>query len=266
MPLTIDPESIIQAVRDQVGLTLAERTRAATRKRDGSWVTQVDLDIQHGLQSWLERHYPETGFLGEEMSPEHQQAALAEDRPVWVLDPLDGTSNFRMGLPAYATSLALLEHGQPVFGVVHDPCRNETFSAQRGAGAQLNGAPLKLAPDDTPPLREALAGVDFKRLPKALATRLANTPPYASQRSIGSIALDWCWVAAGRFAVYVHGRQNLWDYAAGQLILSEAGGCLATLTGPASDTLDLRPRSAVCAASPDLMREWQAWLSLVSPP
>ncbi|MCG5500826.1 inositol monophosphatase family protein [Ectothiorhodospira lacustris] len=266
MSLTIDPEAVIQAVRSQVSRALEAQTPAATRKSDGSWVTQVDLDIQHGLQSWLGRHYPETGFLGEEMSPDRQQAALAEDRPVWVLDPLDGTSNFRMGLPAYATSLALLERGQPVFGLVHDPCRNETFSARRGAGAQLNGAPMKLAPDDAPPLCEALAGVDFKRLPKALATRLANAPPYASQRSIGSIALEWCWVATGRFAVYVHGRQGLWDYAAGQLILSEAGGHFATLTGPASDTLDLRPRSAVCAASPDLMREWQAWLRLISSP
>ncbi|MDE2121884.1 MAG: inositol monophosphatase, partial [Betaproteobacteria bacterium] len=92
------------------------------------------------------------------------------------------------------------------------------------------------------------------------ATRLATAPPYASQRSLGSVALDWCWVAAGRFHLYVHGSQGLWDYAAGLLILAEAGGSAQTLQGDAVFDNSLRKRSALAAVDADLLREWSGWV------
>jgi myo-inositol-1(or 4)-monophosphatase len=112
------------------------------------------------------------------------------------------------------------------------------------------------------PLRQAIGLVDFKRLSVELATRLASVPPYASQRSFGSIALDWCWLAARRAHVYIHGKQHIWDYAAGCLILQEAGGQSLTLSGEDVFVNSLAQRSAVAAADRRLFAEWQAWLGI----
>lgn len=250
-------QAIAPMLRKQVRNVLQQHDRQEHRKADGSWVTSVDIAIQESLRQWLVRLHPDVGFLGEEMSQAEQERALATHERLWVLDPLDGTSNFRVGFPTYATTLALIEGGRTVAGWVFDPCRDEMFTASRGHGAWLNDCRLQLDHAAAPPLAQAIAAVDFKRLPPRLAAHLATSPPYASQRSIGSIALDWCWLASGRFAVYLHGKQKLWDYAAGQLILVEAGGCHASLEAdPGSDHARMAPRSAVCALSPDLLKAW----------
>lgn len=103
--------------------------------------------------------------------------------------------------------------------------------------------------------------VDFKRLGSVLATELVTRPPYSSQRYLGSGALEWCWLAAGRFHVYLHGKQKLWDYAAGALILSEAGGCAETLQGEPIFSHELQPRSVVAAADARSFAEWRTWLA-----
>jgi len=94
-----------------------------------------------------------------------------------------------------------------------------------------------------------------------LATRLAAHPPYGSQRSLGSVVLDWCWVATGRCHAYLHGKQNLWDYAAGNLILLEAGGYAQTLEGEQVFSGDLTPRSAVSALDETLFQQWRAYVT-----
>ncbi|MCE1181993.1 MAG: hypothetical protein LWW81_06760 [Rhodocyclales bacterium] len=138
--------------------------------------------------------------------------------------------------------------------------RDEVFSAALGAGAYLNGQPLRV-PAAPPPLAKTIACIDFKRLSAPLATQLAMHPPYSSQRSIGSVALDWCWVASGRFHLYLHGSQGLWDFAAGSLILSEAGGHGQTLVGEAVFNNTLEKRSAVCAGDAGLFAQWTRWLA-----
>ncbi|MDR9451013.1 MAG: inositol monophosphatase family protein, partial [Acidimicrobiia bacterium] len=166
----------------------------ADRKDDGSWVTDTDHAMQADLRAKLAERFPEHGFLGEEMSVTEQQAAWREcldGRPTWVVDPLDGTSNFRVGFPIYSVTVALLIGGKTVFGIVHDPCRDECFHASLGEGAWLNDTPLSLSDEPQQSLGSCLATVDFKRLPAPVATHLACKPPYASQRSIGSVALDW---------------------------------------------------------------------------
>lgn len=232
-------------------------------KADGSWVTAVDHAVQAAARSWLAEHFPTIGFLGEEMTDEEQSAAwsrcLAGEQALWVVDPLDGTSNFRAGFPVFSLTLALLDRGQVIAGLVYDPVRDELFHARRGTGAFLNETRLDVSKLPELPLARCLAIVDFKRLDKTLACRLAGDAPYASQRSIGSVALDWCWIAAGRVQVYVHGKQKPWDYAAGQLIALEAGAASASLDGhrdALDDELRLTPRSAVAAVSEPLMDEW----------
>lgn len=238
-----------------------------TIKADGSWVTAVDFAVQAEVQQYLAEHFPAIGFLGEEMSAAEQEAAwarcLSGEQHLWVVDPLDGTSNFRAGFPVFSVTLALLARGRVVAGLVYDPVRDELFHALRGAGAYLNLERLDLSSQPDLPLARCLATVDFKRLPKPLACRLASEAPYGSQRSIGSVALDWCWLAAGRIQVYVHGKQKPWDYAAGQLIAFEAGAASAQLDGcrdTPDSTLQLPARSAVAAVSEPLMQQWLAAL------
>jgi myo-inositol-1(or 4)-monophosphatase len=145
-----------------------------------------------------------------------------------------------------------------MLGVVYDPIADEMFSAERGKGAHLNGTPLPLR-KPVPELRRALAGVEMKRIDRELAGRLAAWPPYASQRNFGASTLDWCYTASGRFDIYVHGGQKLWDYAAGALILEEAGGRLASLSG-SFDIANVWERSVVASASPALFELWRDWL------
>lgn len=229
-------------------------------KTDGSLVTEADLGMQAKICEGLKALCPEYPMVGEE-TPEDMQRAVffAADAPFWCLDPLDGTTNFACGVPFFSVSLALIRQRQPVLGVVYDPIRNELFFAERGKGAWLNGRALT-APQHNLPLKHGIGMIDFKRLDPALASRLATQPPYASQRSFGSVALDWCWLAANRAHVYLHGKQKIWDYAAGTLILAEAGGRSATLEGDPVFDGSFSARSAIAAAVPEVFAEWQLWL------
>lgn len=229
-------------------------------KSDGSIVTEADYRMQQRLQNRLHENWPQIAFLGEEMTLRKQEKIFsAPGTGVWIVDPLDGTSNFSLGIPFFAVSLALLLDGQIELGIVYDPVRDECFSAQRGCGAWLNNQPLDLKPLSRVD-RITIGLVDFKRLERELVMKLISEPPYRSQRSFGSAALDWCWIAAGRGDVSVHGRQKLWDYAAGQLILSEAGGFAATLEGEAVYNGSLDPRSAVLAINQTLFDNWLGYL------
>ncbi|MCW8841337.1 MAG: inositol monophosphatase [Gammaproteobacteria bacterium] len=256
--------------------TLADILRAAAReellprfaqvermfKTDGSIVTEADSAMQQRIAAELAGYWPEISLLGEEMPEDRQQSLLARKEGgdgLWLLDPLDGTGNFAAGIPYFSVSLALVRRSRIELGIIYDPLRDECFAAQHGGGALLNGQPLSV-PDSLPAMAKSMGLVDFKRLEAPLAGRLAVAPPYASQRSFGSGALDWCMIASGRCHLYLHGGQKLWDYAAGQLILTEAGGLSATLEGDAVFCNSLSPRSVVAAASPALFAEWQHWL------
>jgi myo-inositol-1(or 4)-monophosphatase len=229
-------------------------------KQDGSVLTEADLAVQGRLQQALRERWPDIALLGEEMPVAEQQAIIDSGAAYWCLDPLDGTSNFAAGIPFYSISLALIRDRRPQLAIVYDPARNECFSAAAGRGAWLDERRLDTAALPQRPLAHCSALLDFKRLVPDLASRIAQQPPYASQRSFGSVALDWCWIATGRCQVYLHGRQNLWDYAAGWLVLHEAGGHSCTLDGAEGFNATLTPCSAVAASTPELYSQWYAWL------
>lgn len=228
-------------------------------KEDGSSLTAADLASQQAL---LER-LPEVldaPVISEEMTPEqHNECWEAGQEGVWCIDPIDGTTNFANGVPLFAVSVAYMVSGETQFGVVYNPTTDESFYAARGEGAWLNGRRLPLRPA-AQRLGVAVAGIDFKRIPDRLAANLVMRPPYYSQRNFGSSALEWCFVAAGRLDVYLHGGQALWDYAAGRLILEEAGGSCGVLDGGSLVASPLHKRAVVIAASPALHAEWLAWL------
>lgn len=236
----------------------------ASEKADGSVVTALDHALQHALQQRLQELQPDYGFLGEEMSAdEHRRLLQSESGPLWILDPLDGTTNFAAGLPFYSVSLALVENGTPLAGVIYDPARRECFTASRGRGVWCNGEPLR-PHSRASDLRSALACVDFKRLRGPLPARIAQQPPYRSQRNLGSCALEWCWLAAGRFHLYLHGGMKLWDHAAGYLLLNEAGGRATTLAGEPLRSDTTVAQSVVAARDPDLQRQWYDWITEAS--
>lgn len=233
---------------------------SAEEKSDGSLLTEADTEMQKATESFLKKHWPEYAFLGEESSAEEQAQALSSAQGCWILDPVDGTSNFASGIPIFTVALALVIQGELALGMVYDPSRDELFAARKGLGAELNHLPLKASTPKTS-LKQCIGIVDFKRLSEQLALSLARTPPFASQRSIGSVALDWCWIAAGRGQVYCHGSQNIWDYAAGWLILNEAGGKSSTLNHEQVLVPQVIKRSAVAATTPEIFSEWMAYLS-----
>jgi myo-inositol-1(or 4)-monophosphatase len=232
---------------------------AHQRKSDGSLFTEADVAAQESLARQLPHIYPGT-IVGEEMTRQTQvEHWLAGDAGVWCVDPIDGTSNFVNGLPYFAVSVALMRHGRTVLGVVYDPVADECFYAEAGRGAWLNGEALPIK-EQAPKLRGGMASVDLKRLPRRLAEALAGAPPYSSQRNFGASTLEWCYTAAGRFDVYLHGGQKLWDYAAGSLILSEAGGHMATIESDDFWSGDLWKRSVIAALDPGLFIEWKTWI------
>lgn len=233
---------------------------AHERKSDGSLFTQADIAAQDYLTREL-RRITDCPVLGEEMTEAAQRALWdSTSDGLWCVDPIDGTSNFVHGIPYFGVSIALMRQGRPLLGVVFDPVADEAFYAEAGQGAFLNGEPLPIKQTVPESLRHAVAEVDLKRLSPTLGEALGKQPPYMSQRNFGASTLDWCYVAAGRFDLYLHGGQKLWDYAAGSLILSEAGGHMCSLDTDDFWAADLWNRSAVAALDGKLFEAWRDWI------
>ncbi|MCG8426084.1 MAG: inositol monophosphatase family protein [Chromatiales bacterium] len=237
-------------------------TGAVNEKDDGSLVTAVDTELQSRIEGLLKARWPEIPLLGEEMTLSEQRRVMSSPA-FWCLDPLDGTTNFAHGIPFFATSLALIVDGQVVSGVVFDPSRRECFRADLGQGAWLNDHPLAVRSEGEA-LNQCVALVDLKRLPRAVITKLAERAPYRSQRSLGAVALEWCWLAAGRGQLYLHGAQRLWDYAAGLLVFKEAGGCGCIMDLDSGECLgmdrDIEAHAALGASAQSLLEQWRRWL------
>lgn len=260
----VDIERLKEIIIEAAEQELLPRYSVSERgeKQDGSVITEADTAMQARLRTDLAAHWPEFPLLGEEMDEAAQRSLLhSGGAALWCVDPLDGTSNFAAGIPFFSVSVALLNNGRPEVGVVYDPVRRECFWAVLGQGAWCNDTRLS-APGLDLSLAQTVALIDFKRLDTGLARRLAEQPPYSSQRSFGSVALDWCWIAAGRGHVYLHGKQRIWDYAAGSLILAEAGGHAVTLSGEPVYQAEIAPRSAVAALDKRLFQAWCAWLAM----
>ncbi len=231
-------------------------------KDDGSMLSQADLAAQaafgYGLPQIID-----CPMLGEEMTADRQQALWerAGQDGLWVVDPIDGTNNFINGIPHFALSVAFIRDGRAQMGVIYNPVSDECFYAERGQGAYLNGRKLPVRSVEKK-LCNAVAGVEIKYLRSGkLSSRMNTLSPFGTIRSLGSSTLDWCYLAAGRYDVYVHGGQKLWDYAAGALIFEEAGGQLATLEGDEFWSGEhVFKRSVIAALQPALFDKWLAWI------
>lgn len=228
-------------------------------KDDGSLFSEADLAAQHALEEHL-RQIIDCPVIGEEMGTAVQRAAWdAGANGLWCIDPIDGTTNFINGLPFFAVSVAYLEQGRTRLGVTYNPITDEMFYAREGGGAYLNGQRLPLRPP-AHVIERGVANIDFKRIPKPLADRIAVSPPFYSQRNFGSSTLEWAYLAAGRIDLYLHGGQMLWDYAAGSLLLREAGGAMGTLAADWDAAHEVWQRPVVAACHPDVYAAWHRWI------
>lgn len=233
------------------------------RKEDGSMLSEADIAAQTAFAAALPLLI-DSPMLGEEMSRQEQSVLWEQysgEKGLWIVDPIDGTNNFVNGLPHFAVSVAFVRNGRAELGVIYNPVSGECFYAERGQGAFLNGTRLPLRLVDKK-LNEAIAGVEIKYLRSGkLSSRMSTLAPFGTIRSMGSSTLDWCYLACGRYDVYVHGGQKLWDYAAGALIFEEAGGRLTTLEGDGFWSGEhVFKRSVVAALEPKLFERWVGWI------
>jgi len=233
-------------------------------KSDGSVITPADLAMQDRLEKELKQQWPEHDILGEEMTDAEQLSVINAKSSYWCIDPLDGTSNFAAGLPFFAVSIALIINDQQQLGLIYDPVRDEMFTAIKGQGAYLNDCQIDYARMKSSEDKPVVAEIDLKRLPEALAVKLVTESIFASQRNIGSSAIDWCWMAAGRFDIYLHGGQKLWDYAAGSLIFKEAGGTSISLDNEDVFRGQLEIRSVLACYDDKLFNYWYEWIGIKS--
>ena len=192
-------------------------------------VTVTDREAELVIVDALRAAFPDHGIVSEESPPVPARSAYR-----WYVDPLDGTTNFAHGYPHCAVCIALEHEGVIVLGLVHDPLRRETFSAQRGAGAQLNGRAIGVS--SVTDLSNALAATGFPSDRRERAAEYAGQLRVALERTrcvrrSGSAALDLCYVACGRLDVYWEGKLAPWDMAAGRLIVEEGGGRVTRFGG-----------------------------------
>ncbi|MDY6766085.1 MAG: inositol monophosphatase family protein [Candidatus Nanohaloarchaea archaeon] len=203
-------------------------------------VTEADRECQQVIVETIREEFPDDGFLGEEndLRPD------GEDR-VWVVDPIDGTTNFAHGFPYYGTSIALTVDGKRTVGVVNVPPQGDLFTAVQGQGAQLNGDPIQTS--ETGQLKDALVAAriadwstvdgDMQGLETRLLRDIIDTP--SSFRRGGAAAVDLCNIAAGRLDGQALLVINQWDIAAGALIVAEAGGAVRVQDAVFGDYLEL---------------------------
>ncbi len=192
-------------------------------------VTEWDKRSERLIVGALQQAYPDHGIMAEEGARENSHSEFR-----WVIDPLDGTTNFAHGLPVFAVSIALLHHGRVIAGVVADALRDEYYTAAAGEGAHVDGRPIRVSQTDD--LGVSLLGTglpyDIRSNPNNNLDHFVNFAVRSQAvRRIGSAALDLAWTAAGRFDGYWEYRLHPWDVAAGALIVAEAGGLVTDAAG-----------------------------------
>jgi myo-inositol-1(or 4)-monophosphatase len=215
-------ELMVRQLNRLEALTVEEKSR-------NEFVTQVDRAAEEAIIDVIKDHYPEHAILAEE------SGASGDHEYQWIIDPLDGTTNFVHGFPVFSVSIAVARAGEIEHGVVYDPLRQEIFTASRGQGAQLDGHKIRVSKRTT--LRPSLIATglpyraNLKHLDRYLGMLRAVMLETAGIRRPGSAALDLCYVAAGRVDAFWELGLSKWDIAAGALMIREAGGRISDFRG-----------------------------------
>lgn len=223
-------------------------------KSRNDFVTQVDLEAEQAIIEIIQARYPQHAIQGEETGIQEG------DETVWIIDPLDGTTNYLHGFPMFAVSIGVQVKGRMTVGVVYDPNRQELFTAIRGVGAQLDGRRMRVKNQQR--LEGALIGTGFpyrmneQWMDTYLNQFRAVMQVAADCRRPGSAALDLCYLAAGRLDGFWEFGLQPWDIAAGSLILREAGGLISSMT----DDGDYMETGNIIAGTPKVHPELEKLL------
>jgi myo-inositol-1(or 4)-monophosphatase len=238
--LTIYREAACEAARRGAAVLAQWRAKFSVReKARADLVTEADLGSQNAIRTWLEERFSGHAFLGEE-GPESKQRPSPTAPPTWIVDPLDGTTNYVHDVPLYCVSIGLQISGELVVGVVYDPLREEMFHAAKGQGAFLNEQRLRTSSTDQ--LQHALLATGF---PPDLHGHEETLDWWRffslrtrSLRRTGSTALNLAYLAAGRFDGYWGFDNHVWDVAGGTVLVREAGGIITNVDGTPYDPYD----------------------------
>ncbi len=213
-------------------------------KGQNDFVTEIDTQAEREIIEIVRKSYPDHAFLAEESGQSGGEAEF-----VWIIDPLDGTTNFMHGFPQFAVSIGVQRRGRMEHGVVYDPLRQELFTTSRGEGAQVDGKRIRVSGHTG--LERALIGTGFPYranlhwLDNYMGMFKAVTMQTSGIRRPGAAALDLAYVAAGRLDAFWELGLSPWDTAAGMLLITEAGGMVGTLTGG-----DYQHQGHIVAGSP----------------
>jgi myo-inositol-1(or 4)-monophosphatase len=223
-------EAVIRA--GEVQMAHVGRDIRVDKKGAIDLVTEIDIEIERSFRAMIAERFPDHEVLGEEFDSTEERDRIP--RYCWVFDPIDGTTNYAHGLPIFCASLALEVDGDPVVAAIYDPNRRELFTAERGQGAWLNGAPLRVS--NAGSLIDSLLVTGFhydvqKNPGEVIALFGTFISRARAVRRLGSAALDLCYVAAGRFDGFWEKKLQPWDMAAGALIVIEAGGEVTSMSG-----------------------------------
>lgn len=240
----------LEVLLKKAGKLFADRNAAAHTREKGvaDYVTEVDFAVQQFIRRRLEELYPEVQFLSEEKSNEE----IDKDGLVWVLDPVDGTTNLIHDYRASVISLALMQKGSVVLGMIYNPYTDELFSAQKGKGSYCNGQKIEVSGAET--MEKCLISIGTSPYYKEMAEKnfkvfQAIFKDCQDIRRSGSAALDLAYVACGRIEAYFERNLKIWDYAAGMLLVRESGGQVTDYRGNDADTEMI---SNITAANPKI--------------
>jgi myo-inositol-1(or 4)-monophosphatase len=260
----------ISAAQAAGSLMLSERhstKRINTKSSDVDLVTHVDLACDELIRAHIQRAFPEHSLLTEETYKQGDTETLDWHEPVWIVDPIDGTTNYAHGFPHSAVSIACCVEKEPVVGVIYDPFKQELFHAIHGNGAFLNDAPIRVS--ETAELNKALLATGFAFRRETLSEEysralleelLALLNACRDVRRAGSAALDLAYVAAGRLDGFYEYYLAPWDVAAGVLLVQEAGGVVLSSSG---QNLDLSTATEhIVSATPGVFDDFQRFLTL----
>jgi myo-inositol-1(or 4)-monophosphatase len=228
----------IQAVTRAGAMQLAGIDHLRVEKKGAiDLVTQIDRDVETMFRALIAQRFPDHAVLAEEFEIGGDRQREADY--TWVFDPVDGTTNYAHGLPIFCSACSLERHGQPIVSAIYDPSRRELFTAERGVGAWLNGAPMRVSAADA--MIDALLVTGFPYSVQTDSGYLLNLfgdflRRARAVRRLGSAAIDMAYVAAGRFDGFWEVKLNPWDVSAGALMVEEAGGRVSGLAGGPFDS------------------------------
>ncbi|XP_057328136.1 inositol monophosphatase 1-like [Microplitis mediator] len=222
---------------------------------DVDLVTESDQKVEKLFMEGIIANFPDHRFIGEETTSSGTKIQLT-DAPTWVIDPIDGTMNFVHGLPHTCISVALLINKVAEIGIVYNPILEQLFTARKGQGAFMNANPIKVSGEKELNKSLLMFEMGTSRDPEKMKIVMENLKILTSKvhglRALGSAALNMCMVALGGADANFEFGIHIWDFAASDLIVREAGGCCID---PAGGKLDLLSRRLLCASSPELAQE-----------